>query len=80
MAWLGVGDYYSFGTACFTGLLFDVFYRNLFLQYTHNKWTFTSIGLCFFGYVFYLVVLCVQPFLEPNMSMVPYQLVQILPF
>jgi len=90
MAWLGVGDYYSFGTACFSGLLVDVFYRIGFLNYTHNHWTMASLGVCIFGYVSYCVFLCVMPpngnipllssFLEPNMYRVPWQLAKAAPF
>jgi phospholipid-transporting ATPase len=90
MAWLGVGDYYSFGTACFSGLLVDVFYRVVFLSYTHNKWTVLSLVVCLFGYVSYCVFLCVFPptgsipllssFLEPNMFQVPWQLAKTAPF
>jgi len=90
MAWLGVGDYYSFGTACFSGLLVDVFYRVWFLNYTHNLWTCLSLAACLFGYVSYCVFLCVMPptgtipvlssFLEPNMYLVPGHLVTQAPF
>ncbi|CAK0902576.1 unnamed protein product [Prorocentrum cordatum] len=90
MVWLGVGDSYSFGTACFSGLLVDVFYRIGFLSYTRNHWTMASLGVCIFGYVSYCVFLCVMPpngnipllssLLEPKIYRVPWQLAKTAPF
>jgi len=84
MELLGVSDYYSWGTAVYTVLVFDMNYRVAFLNYTHNRYTIGTIVASFLCYMLYLVVYpCTRLFADifaPNMYMVPYQLVVSTPF
>lgn len=65
------GDYYTFGTACYTCLMVDMSYRVLFLNATHNFYTTGSIVLSLVCYALTLVVYpgtrLFSDVLEPNM-------------
>eukprot|EP00931_Biecheleriopsis_adriatica_P073755 TRINITY_DN47983_c0_g1_i1.p1 TRINITY_DN47983_c0_g1~~TRINITY_DN47983_c0_g1_i1.p1 ORF type:complete len:1461 (-),score=244.99 TRINITY_DN47983_c0_g1_i1:257-4639(-) len=80
----GSGDYYTFGTICYTCLLIDVNYRAFFLANTHNKYTIGSIILSFVLYVVWLIVYPSNPLLvnklAPNMYMVPFHMVKSVYF
>lgn len=80
----GSGDYYTFGTICYTCLLVDVNYRAGFLTNTHNKYTIGSIVLSFAGYIFWLIVYPQNPWLArmlgPNMYAVPAHMIKCIYF
>jgi len=76
----GSGDYYTFGTMCYSCLVLDVNYRVAFMTNTHNIWTIGSLFLSFVLYVIYLYVYTeykmVTDFLEPNMYKVPHHMIR----
>jgi len=79
---IGAGDYYTFGTICYTCLIIDVNYRAIFL--THNAkvrwWTAIAAVISFVMYVIWLLVYpCVKwvtELLTPNMFMVPEHMIR----
>jgi len=79
MELFGTGDYYTFGTTCYTCLLLDVNYRAGFITNTHNVYTIGSIVLSFALYIFWLIAYPQNPWLAdklaPNMYMVPEHMV-----
>jgi len=80
----GSGDYYTFGTICYTCLLVDVNYRAGFLTNTHNKYTIGTILLSFAGYVFWLIFYpqnyWLSNLLGPNMYAVPAHMIKCVYF
>lgn len=79
---IGAGDYYTFGTICYTCLIIDVNYRATFLTYDCNvRWkTFLTAMFSFFLYVVWLLFYpswkFVTELLTPNMYMVPEHMVK----
>jgi len=84
MALRDSGDYYTFGTTCYTCLLLDVNYRAAFLTCNHNVFTMGAIIMSCILYVVYLVVYPSNPFaankLEPNMLQVPQHMIKSVYF
>eukprot|EP00405_Crypthecodinium_cohnii_P047476 CAMPEP_0206573016 /NCGR_PEP_ID=MMETSP0325_2-20121206/28597_1 /ASSEMBLY_ACC=CAM_ASM_000347 /TAXON_ID=2866 /ORGANISM="Crypthecodinium cohnii, Strain Seligo" /LENGTH=1487 /DNA_ID=CAMNT_0054077345 /DNA_START=113 /DNA_END=4576 /DNA_ORIENTATION=+ len=80
----GNGDYYTFGTACYTCLLMDVNYRAAFKTHNHNKVTVGAICLSFIGYAFWLVAYPMNKILvnmlTPNMYWVPARMASMVYF
>jgi len=81
---LGSGDYYTFGTTCYTCLLIDVNYRAVFLTHTHTVWSIGSVFVSFAMYALWLIVYpsrkLVSAMLAPNMYGVPQHMVKTLNF
>jgi len=76
---MGAGDYYTYGTAVYSGLLLDMSYRVLFLAFTHNRYTTISVVGSIALYAFYLFAYAdslrlITEMLEPNMWDVPRHL------
>eukprot|EP00930_Biecheleria_cincta_P077727 TRINITY_DN6502_c0_g1_i2.p1 TRINITY_DN6502_c0_g1~~TRINITY_DN6502_c0_g1_i2.p1 ORF type:complete len:1452 (+),score=232.40 TRINITY_DN6502_c0_g1_i2:80-4435(+) len=80
----GSGDYYTFGTICYTCLLIDVNYRAGFLTNTHNRYTIGTILLSFAGYIFWLIFYpqnyWLAHLLGPNMYAVPEHMIKCIYF
>ncbi|CAE7664475.1 atp8b1 [Symbiodinium pilosum] len=78
---IGAGDYYTFGTICYTCLIIDVNYRATFLTHSCDvRWlTFKTAILSFIMYIcwlaFYPCLKFVTELLTPNMYMVPEHMV-----
>ncbi|CAL1151223.1 unnamed protein product [Cladocopium goreaui] len=76
----GSGDYYTFGTICYTCLILDVNYRAYFLSNKNSRYYTMLTAVVSFGmYSFYLVVYTVWQWLcdklTPNMYHVPAHMV-----
>jgi len=76
----GSGDYYTFGTICYTCLILDVNYRASFLSNKNSRpATMLTALIAFAGYTFYLLVYTMWPWLcdklTPNMYYVPEHMV-----
>eukprot|EP00435_Cladocopium_sp_Y103_P020236 s1351_g4.t3 len=75
----GSGDYYTFGTICYTCLILDVNYRASFLNKNSRYYTMLTALVSFGMYCFYLMVYTLWQWLcdklTPNMYHVPSHMI-----
>lgn len=80
----GYGDYYTFGTVCYTCLLTTVNYRAAYRTYLHSGYTAAAILASFVGYAFWLWLYpcheVIANMLAPNMYGVTAHMVQAIYF